>query len=135
MTHQQKVDHLIEELGQQGVGSYTVAPPFWRLLWRLGLKVPPPFFLGFRKLSLLMGTYFGVVWAVLFNVSMGVWVWWQIGGLGLAGLVGALVGAVLLVPLSAVVAGVPFGLFMAGIYRWRAARFELPSSWEDYPQA
>lgn len=41
MTHHQKVDHLITELGQQGVGSYTVAPPLFRLLWPLGFKVPP----------------------------------------------------------------------------------------------
>ncbi len=52
MTHQQKVDCLIEELGQQGVSSYTAAPPLFRLFWALGFKVPPPFFLGFRKLTL-----------------------------------------------------------------------------------
>ena len=52
MTHRQKVDHLIEELGRQGVGTYAVAPPLFRLLWALGLEVPPPFFLGFRRLTL-----------------------------------------------------------------------------------
>lgn len=134
MTHQEKVEYLIEELGHQGEGAYTVAPPLFRMLWRIGREVPPPFFIGFGKLSFLMGTFFGVLWAVLFNVFMGVWVWWQ-AGLDLAGLVGALVGAMLLVPLSAVIAGVPFGLIMAWYYRWRAQRLGLASSWEDYPRS
>lgn len=37
MNHRQKVERLIEELGQQGMGSYTVAPPLFRLLWALCL--------------------------------------------------------------------------------------------------
>ena len=60
MPHRQKVQRLIEELGQQGVGSYTVAPPLFRLLWALGLETPPPFFLGFAKLAALMGITFGL---------------------------------------------------------------------------
>lgn len=58
-AHRQRVGCLIEELGQQDVGPYTVAPPPFRLLWALGLEVPPPLFLGFRKLALLMGACFG----------------------------------------------------------------------------
>lgn len=54
VTHCQKADHLIAELGQEGVGPYTVAPPLFRLLWALGLEVPPPLFLGFFPLSVLM---------------------------------------------------------------------------------
>lgn len=120
MSHRQKVDRLVAELGRQGVSSYTVAPPLFRLLWALGLEVPPPLFLGFRQLTALFGTLFGVLWGV------GMWLWmWQ--GLGLAGLV---VG----VP-SAVLAGLLFGLVMAWYARRKWARYELPSSWEDYPQA
>ena len=44
------------------VMPYTVAPPFFRLLWALGLDVPPPLFLGFLTLMLLMGTFFGIFW-------------------------------------------------------------------------
>lgn len=123
MTHRQRVDRLVAELGGQGVGSYAVAPPLLRLLWALGLEVPPHPFLGFRQLTLLYGVPFGVLWGV------GMWLWvWQ--GLGLAGLI---VG----VPFT-MVAGLLFGLVMAGFSRWMAARFrarfELPSSWEEYPQ-
>jgi hypothetical protein len=75
MAHRQKVERLIEELSQQGMGYYTVAPPLFWLLWALGLEVPPPLFLGFRKLTLLMGTFFGVLWGALWGVGMWLWAW------------------------------------------------------------
>jgi len=62
MTHRQKVDRLIAELGQQGVSPKMIAPPFFRLLWALGLEVPPPLFLGFVELTVLMGAPFGILW-------------------------------------------------------------------------
>ncbi len=126
MTHRQKVDHLIQELDHQGVSSNMAAPPLFRLLWALGLEVPPPLFLGLFQYALVLGIPFGVLW----GVGMWLWVWQE---LGLAGLI---VG----VP-STVVAGALFGLVMAGFFRWWAARYlrrkgvELPSSWEEYPEA
>ena len=125
MTHQQKVDRLITELSQQGVGSYTVAPPLFRLLWALGLEVPPPLFLGLLPNTVVMGTTFGVLFGVPWGVVM--WLWeWQ--GQLPAGF------AVLLSVLAGLLAGVVFGLVMAVLIRRQAARLELPPSWEDYPQ-
>jgi len=126
MTHRQKVDHLIEELSQQGVGSYTTAPPFFRLLWKLGLDVPPPLFLGFRKLALLMGSFFGVLEGPLWGILMWLSVW--------QGELPAAV-AVALTIFQAVLAGAAFGIVMAWYLRRRAAQLGLPSSWEDYPEA
>lgn len=126
MTHQQKVEHLIEELGHQGVGSYTVAPPLFRLLWTLGLEIPPPFFLGFRELALLMGTFFGVLEGLLWGIGMWLWVW--------QGEIPAAV-AVAITLFEAMFAGLFFGLVMAWYGRWKAERLGLQSSWEDYPEA
>jgi uncharacterized protein DUF6404 len=115
MTHRQKVDRLIADLGKRGVGAFTVAPPLFRLLWSLGLEVPPPLFLGFVTLTLLMGGFFGVVW--------GVFMWllqWQSGRVPVETAV-----------LNAVGAGLLFGLSMAAYYRWKAVRLGLPS-WESY---
>ena len=70
MTHRQKVDHLIAELGQRGIGSYTIAPPIFRLMWASGLEVSPPFFLGSRQFALLMGTTFGVLFGSLWGLVM-----------------------------------------------------------------
>jgi hypothetical protein len=125
MTHHQKVDHLVTELGQQGVGSYTVAPPLFRLLWALGFKVPPPFFLGFLKLTLLMGSAFGVLWGVMWGIGMWLWLWQ-----------GEIPGsvAVSITVLAAVLAGLIFGLVMAWYERWKATQLDLPSSWEEYPE-
>ena len=74
MTHRQKVDLLIEELGKQGVSSDTAAPPLFRLFWKLGLEFPPPLFLRFGNLALVMGTCFGILeiplWVVLMCLSL-----------------------------------------------------------------
>ncbi len=125
MTHRRKVEHLIEELGNQGVGTYTAAPPLFRLLWALGLEVPPPFFLGFGKLTLLMGTFFGALWGVLWGVGMWLSAWQGEMPVGIA---------VAITTLAAVFAGLTFGLVMAWYTRWKAARLGLPASWEDYPE-
>jgi uncharacterized membrane protein YhdT len=74
MTHRQKVNHLIEELGKQGVDSDTAAPPLFRLFWKLGLNLAPPFFLRFGITALVMGTCFGVLeiplWVILMCLSL-----------------------------------------------------------------
>jgi hypothetical protein len=115
-THRQKVERLVADLRKQGVSPYTVAPPVFRLLWALGWNVPPPFFLGFLTLTLLMGAFFGIFWGVFMWLLQ--WQAWQMP-LERAGLVSA--GA-----------GLLFGLGMAGYYRWKAARLRLPP-WENYP--
>lgn len=125
MTHRQKVERLVEEAGRQGLSPHTVAPPLFRLLWALGLAVPPPLFLEFRKLALLMGTGFGVLWGPLWGVGMWLWVWQGEIPAGVA---------VSMTLFTAVLAGLSFGLLMAWLARRQAARLGLPSSWEEYPQ-
>src|SRR5690349_21274408 len=115
MTHQQKVDLLIADLREQGVSPFTTAPPLFRLLWALGLDVPPPLFLGFLTLTLVMGTFFGGVWGAL--------MWLLEWGLRVPG--------AMTVP-TAAAAGLFFGLSMAAYFRWKAARLGLPR-WESYP--
>jgi hypothetical protein len=126
MTHRQKVDHLIEELGKQGVSSDTAAPPLFRLFWKLGLEFPPPLFLRFGNLALVMGTCFGILeiplWVVLMCLSL-----WP-GELPLVMAFGQSV-------VAAVLAGAAYGLVMAWYLRSKAAQLGLPSSWEDYPEA
>ena len=117
MTHRQKVDHLIEGLGKQGVDSDKAAPPLFRLLWKLGLDLPPPFFLSFGKLALMMGTCFGVLeiplWVILTCLSL----------------------STEETVLVAVSTGAAYGLAMAWYLRSKAAQLGLPSSWEAYPEA
>jgi hypothetical protein len=117
MTQRQKVDHLIEELGKQGVDSDTAAPPLFRLFWKLGLDLPSPFFLSFGNLALVMGTCFGMLeiplWVILMCLSLSP-------------------GETVLVAVST---GAAYGLVMAWYLRSKAAQLGLPSSWEAYPEA
>ncbi|HEV3386416.1 MAG TPA: DUF6404 family protein [Gemmata sp.] len=117
-THRQKVERLIADLRKQGVSPYSVAPPLFRLLWALGLNVPPPLFLGFVTLTLLMGAFFGILWGAIMWLLQ--WQAWRMPIELAAGFSGG--------------AGLLFGVSMAGYYRWKAARLGLPS-WESYPGA
>ena len=126
MTYRQKVDHLIEELGQKGVGYYTVAPPLFRLLWNLGSDLLPPLFLGFRKLALTIGTFFGVLEGPPWGIAMWLLSW--------QGEIPTAI-AVALTVFEAVLVRVAFGIVMAWYLRRKAARLGLPSSWDDYPEA
>jgi hypothetical protein len=118
MTHRQKVNHLVRDLGKRGVGGFTVAPPLFRLMWLLGLEVPPPLFLGFFTLTLLTGGFFGVLWGVVMWLIQ-----WQSGRI-----------PVEVAVLTAAGTGLLFGLTMAAYLRWKARQLGLPS-WEDYPKA
>ena len=118
MTHRQKVDNALAELAQNGIDAFTVAPPIFRLAWRLGLEFPPPHFLSFLSLALFMGSFYGFFMAGAA---------WLLVCLPLKlGMGPALVGGAL--------GGILFGLCMAAYYRWQASKLRLPS-WNEYPVA
>jgi hypothetical protein len=122
MTHRQKIDRLIEELRPRGVRPRMIAPPIFRLLWAMGLEVPPPLFLGFVSLAVLSG----ITFAVLFMALGGVLLWlvfWQ--GLPFA-------TVVLRMLVMGAIAGPLYGLYVAWFCRREAARLGLPSLWKDY---
>lgn len=118
MTHDEKVTRLLNDLGQRGISRYTIAPPMYRLLWRLGIELKPPHFASFWSLAAVMGVGYGVFLAVFMGAST----WASVRQSK---------------PLSAVIgiaalAAVLFGLFMGGYYRMQARKLGLPR-WENYP--
>jgi membrane associated rhomboid family serine protease len=113
LTHREKVERQLADMVARGVSSYTAAPPLFRLLWALGVPVPPPLFLGFTTLTLLMGTFFAVIWGGLMWLL--VWPGAQL----------------LLVATTAAIAGLVFGVCLAAYVRWQAARLQIPP-WESY---
>jgi hypothetical protein len=117
MTHDEKVQYLIKDLGQRGVGPYTAAPPLYRLLWRLGIETPPPHFGGFLMPALWMGATFGIIWGVF------MWFTFWRGQMEPTTAVG-----------TSVLAGCVFGAIMASCYRRQQKKLALPP-WEDYPAA
>lgn len=102
-------------LETKGLGKNNYAPPLFRLLWRLGVKAPPPHMAGFAFNSLLMGTFFGVLWGLF----MWLLLWGRQG-------VPLVVGAV-----GALVAGTLFGLAMAWYLRYSARKHAIPR-WRDF---
>jgi hypothetical protein len=113
MTHSHKLEKMQKHMAALGVAPSTAAPPIWRLLWQLGIDLPPPLFLGFWQIALFAGIFFGVFWGFFV---------WLLTRYGLS------FGSV---PIAATLAGVLFGLCMAAYFRYLARKHNLPS-WAAY---
>lgn len=108
---------IVEELHAQGIGRYTSAPPIYRLAWRLGFCIAPPHYRSFRRLALEMGVPFGLLWALF------MWVlFWRND----QNFPTETIAAAVSVGVAALLAGIGFGLSMAGYYRWQAKSLRLP---------
>jgi hypothetical protein len=68
MTDDRKIETYKELMAAKGIATSTAAPPLWKLMWSLGINVPPPLYMSFIPLFLFAGSFFGIVF------STGVWV-------------------------------------------------------------
>jgi hypothetical protein len=109
-----RLDRSLALLSTRGVARRHAAPLLFRLLWRLGLRVRPPHFLGFASIAIVYGGWFACVWGAF--MWMLVWSQQGIGGAGVA--------------LRAGSAGACFGLVMAWFYVRERREFGLPA-WES----
>ena len=115
MTQSQKLKDIQKQLVDLGVSPSAAAPPIWRLLWRLGIDIPPPLFMTFWASALFMGTLFGVLWGLF------MWfVFWNRQSMSIELAIGV-----------AAFSGVLFGLGMATYYRNLAKKHKLPA-WAGY---
>lgn len=118
MTHSQKVERMYRHMAALGVSRSTAAPPAWRVLWRMGIGAPPPLFMSFLPVALVLGTFFAVFWGLL------MWAFfWAFMGLSTSAVI-----------LGSITAGVLFGVFMAAYFRHLAKKHGLPL-WADYAGA
>jgi hypothetical protein len=116
MNHTNKVKHLLYELTEKGYNAIWVAPPFFRVLWKLGIKLPPPIFLHPLVNILIVGTYYTFGWAII------IWtVHWRYHHPSISTVV-----------MVSVLAGLITGALYAQIVRWRARTLGLPP-WHCYP--
>ena len=60
MTSREKIDAAIDYLRSRGMWKSSAAPLLYRLLWSLGIPIPPPHFQSFLGLFLFMGSIFGI---------------------------------------------------------------------------
>ena len=117
--YQQHMLKIIEELRAQGVSRFTSAPPAYRILWRLGFQVPPPFYLSFSRMAITYGGAFAMAMIVLYA---GMFLAFRPAPLTAAFVVHYAIfgGSVCLV------AGAITGVSSAMYYRWRARKLRLP---------
>jgi hypothetical protein len=111
--HVKKV-HALRLLAQTGIGRSTYAPPLVRLLWRCGVHLPPPHFMGFGMATLLWGGWFALSWGTL--------MWMMDWSRHPADVRVALT--------SACSAGLFFGLTLAAFFAWQRRKHGLPR-WES----
>ena len=117
MTHLEKVDHFVAEAREARISKNHAAPPLFRLLWRAGIELPPPQFMRFWSLFLLLGGYLGTA-SFLFWSTFRLWLRISIADIAWVSLLG----------------GILFGLIGAVYYRRVAKRLHLPA-WADYGRA
>ena len=102
MKTSEKREAALKLLAGTGIRPSNYAPPLLRLLWCLGLDVPPPHFGSFWGNAAFMGAFFAIVWGAFMWVVL-----WSRQHLPLL-LALAVAGA----------AGVMFGLGMASYYAY-----------------
>jgi hypothetical protein len=118
MRFAQKLAAALVLLASTGMWRSNYAPPLHRLLWKLGMRVPPPHFVGFAANFVSFGLWLGVVWGLLM---------WFTGWSRQSMAPQAALGAAIFV-------GLFFGLCMAGYYRYGARKHGIPP-WRDFRPA
>ncbi|TDY33287.1 DUF6404 family protein [Janthinobacterium sp. 75] len=115
MSFEYRKTRALELLHSTGMARSHYAPPLMRLLWKVGVQVPPPHFQSFLRAALGMGLWFGTCWGVV----MWIFFWWRSDA------------ATPLSPLAALVAasaaGLLFGLAMASFYARDRRKHQLPA--------
>jgi hypothetical protein len=109
MTYPSKLSSALAMLAATGIGRSSYEPPLYRLLWHVGLFLPPPRFASFGFNFVFNAAWFATLWGAI----MWLLLWSQLGG---SGVVAAI---------AAVAAGVLFGLTMAAYYRYGARKHGL----------
>jgi hypothetical protein len=115
MHFRAQLDRSLALLSARGLARSHAEPLAFRVLWKLGVRVRPPHFIGFVPIALAYGTSFACMW--------GVFMWtlvWSQQGFGMMD-----------VGLRAGVAGAAFGLMMAWFYARERREFALPA-WESF---
>lgn len=110
MPSKDQIARYISRLEEQGVSRKVSAPPLYRLIWRLGVDVAPPF-----NQSLLGNTFFlGSFFAVLFGILMWLFHPQQPDKPTEAAILSTFIG------------GAIFGVCMAFYYRFKSRSVDVP---------
>jgi len=98
-------------LEKSGIRKSNYLPPTTALLWKMGVKVPPPHFASFASTATVTGLYYGLVWGVVMWLAV-----WSSQGMGFRAAL-----------FSALFAGVLFGVSMAAYYAYGRKKHQFPT--------
>jgi hypothetical protein len=68
LTWNKKLDLFLIDMDKRGVGRLTAAPPVYRFLWKVGIKIPPPLFASLLWNAIFMSTYFFLMSEVVIRI-------------------------------------------------------------------
>lgn len=109
MSYPPEVNVALGILRTTKIWPSNYAPLLHRMLWRVGVSIPPPHLASFGFNFIFMGMWFGVFWGVTMQALV-----WSNGVSGFARVMAPAAG------------GLFVGLTMATYYRIRARKFNLP---------
>ena len=124
MTFEEHRRRALSCLAATRIWRSNYAPPIYRIMVWMGLKVRPPHFNPFMINLALNGVYFGIVFGAVMTV-VGIFLEHEI--------LPTFAAAALFFMSSGLAAGLPFGLLMASYYRLGSLKSKLPT-WDALAQ-
>jgi hypothetical protein len=115
MHFRAQLDRSLAMLSERGLSRRFTEPLLFRLLWKLGVRVRPPHFLGFAHIAGVYGSGFACAWGVFMWLL--VWSPQEVDFPGVA--------------LRSAGAGAAVGLTIAWFYTRERREFGLPA-WESF---
>lgn len=109
MTHKEKLNKMFQELPEKGINDF--APLLHRLLWKVGIKIPSPYFSSSIFLFIFYGLFSGI--------SLGLARRWLLRDPPIVTII------------ISVFMGICYGLPLTIYYRRKAKKHNLPL-WKDY---
>lgn len=106
-----KIRQFVNSAAENGISPSVAFPSVWRIVWRLGVDLPPPHFMSFWHLTLFSGTLAGILCGILTWITG-----WESGFIGMVGLLG----------------GGLIGLSVALYYTVRGRTLDFPP-WSEMP--
>lgn len=118
MKFEDKITYFRDHMGKIGIRERHAIPYYYRLFWKLGWQVPPPFFNSFQVNAVIDGFAIGGLWGIL------CWfVTWLIGD-----------SEAWEFPIWFGVGFVTFGLFQAFLWHRKKKKYDL-GKWDEYPSS
>lgn len=114
VTFEQKKARAIALMDSKKMWRSNYAPPLLRILWRLGIRLPPLPFMPFWQVTVLTGGLWGISW------GCAMWfIYWGPSGM--------VAGEAIIISITG---GFLSGLCMASFHWWRRKVNRLPP-WDD----